>query len=158
MQRRPTSMTYLTTLYVHHIRGHHTFTGREIIDNYRNCHEYLDAKLPKTIWDERAALLIKHGYPRDDDEWQQQCAIRFAHYYEITVHTMPDLMREVRELFKPFTLIAHESIPVLDNYAYSLINNMRKRGHLELIPDTKPREYHINPFYVDHPLFTQGAM
>ena len=150
--KQPTSITYLATLYLHNVVGQHEFTGRDIINAYRPCHHYLDDKIPQAIWDERAAILAKHDYPREGDKWQQMAATKWAHHYKIWQHDMPDMMAEVKALFKPFTLIDHESIPNLDNYAYSLIANMFKRGHLELISEG-PRVYRINPLFTSHPLF-----
>ncbi len=135
MKRKPTSKIYHTALYLHRVRGQHTFTGRDIHNTMPAARTYYRSLIPDSVFAERDRLIAEH---RPDVDWDT------THMY--TDWDMRECDRPLRDLFRPYVTFDYPYYN--DNLTFAEISNAYKHGYL-LRDDSSPFVYHINPVYLE---------
>lgn len=146
--RYPTSTTYRTAMYLHHVKYQHTFTARDIMNAAHDAQSWYLDHLSPSVLAERDAIIERHGFT--DTTWQE--VLRDSHsFYFVPTDEMTACNREMRALMSRQFII--NSIMYAEGHFTSHISNARKRGVLIRDDNTSPYVYHINPQYVNNPNF-----
>lgn len=147
MKHLPNTHIYWIAMFVYHVLGKHTFTGRDLINASLAASNYFNRPLEPRIASMRANILEDYGFADEEAlrvAWHQHYTPPYnEHRYDAT--TCDSLMVKCYDI--EWIRGATEN----ENYLYAIISVAVKRGQFVLIETEPVRKYRILPRYVDNP-------
>lgn len=147
MRRKPTSVIYLTALYLHHVRGQHEFTARDLFDVRRDAQRWYDDQIPN-LHQELTAIRQRHGFT--NDEWDQVMT-QSGSFYFAPDDRINACNQEIAAFMKRHVHIRRYWEG--DHANAAAVSRACKYGQFVLIATKPLRTYRLHESIIDHPSF-----
>lgn len=147
MKRRPTSVIYLTALYLHHVRGMKTFTARDLYLAGPDAQIWYNDHVPAEILD--AVKQLREDYGFTDEMWRDVMRASSTFYFSPS-YQITDCNNAIRRMMKNVVLI--NRYWEQSHACAAAVSRAYKWGQFVLIHE-KPRTYRLADSIVDHPSF-----